>query len=348
MTSTLLIRRSSATAITPGVTTLAFGELVETNIGGAVRVYIGNSANVAFELSGAAYALLNSPAFTGTPTAPTASSGDNTNNVATTAFVTNAVQLATSGLVNKGEVVAATTSDLPSYTYNNGTAGVGATITANANGAIGTIDGVNLSVGNIFLYKNGTGGNAPYNGAYTVTSLGSGSTPFVLTRTTNFNSSVTIQPNSIFTVIDGGTVNGNTMWWVNNLTSAPTVGTTAIVFGQFAAGITYTGTSGVTVSGTVISAVVDNSTIAINGSNQIIVKSAGITQTQIASSALSGTGGLTGGSGSVLAIKPDSTTGATVAPISLSANGAGVTVDNSSILQTTGTLSVGTVDGGTF
>lgn len=58
--------------------------------------------------------------------------------------------------------------------------------------------------------------------------------------------------------------------------------------------------------------------------------------------------GIAGGAGSVLSVNPDSTTGATVAPVSVVANGVGVTVDNSSIVHTAGTLSVSVVDGGTF
>lgn len=44
-----------------------------------------------------AYALLNSPAFTGTPTAPTPSFGDDSSKLATTAFVASAVSGGTSG-----------------------------------------------------------------------------------------------------------------------------------------------------------------------------------------------------------------------------------------------------------
>jgi hypothetical protein len=61
------------------------------------------------------------------------------------------------------------------------------------------------------------------------------------------------------------------------------------------------------------------------------------------------TGGLTvagGGSADQLAVKKDETTGATVAPVAVGNNGTGVSVDNASILHTTGTLRVGTIDGG--
>lgn len=50
------------------------------------------------EQSLSAYAKLASPAFTGTPTAPTASAGTNSTQIATTAFVSSAVASAVSGI----------------------------------------------------------------------------------------------------------------------------------------------------------------------------------------------------------------------------------------------------------
>lgn len=65
-----------------------------------------------------------------------------------------------------------------------------------------------------------------------------------------------------------------------------------------------------------------------NGSNQLQVD-------------LFGAGGLSFTTGQT-GVKADSTTGATIAPVSVTANGVGVTVDNSTIVHTTGTLSVNT------
>jgi hypothetical protein len=58
--------------------------------------------------------------------------------------------------------------------------------------------------------------------------------------------------------------------------------------------------------------------------------------------------GLTGGNGTTIAVAADSTTGATVAPVSVTANGVGVVVDNSSLTHTNGIIKVALVDGGTF
>ena len=48
-------------------------------------------------------------------------------------------------------VVAARDTALPASTYDNGSNGVGATLTADANGALPTIDGVTLSAGDRVL-----------------------------------------------------------------------------------------------------------------------------------------------------------------------------------------------------
>jgi hypothetical protein len=79
----------------------------------------------------------------------------------------------------------ATTANIAG-TYSNGTAGVGATFTATANGAI-SIDGVSLSLTNRVLVKNQSTGLQ--NGIYTVTTVGTAGTPFVLTRATDADNS---------------------------------------------------------------------------------------------------------------------------------------------------------------
>lgn len=58
--------------------------------------------------------------------------------------------------------------------------------------------------------------------------------------------------------------------------------------------------------------------------------------------------GIAGGNGTTLSVSADSTTGATVAPISVTSNGVGVKLDNSSLTHTTGTIQVALVDGGAF
>jgi len=144
----------------------------------------------------------------------------------------------------------ATTAALAANTYNNGTGGVGATLTANANGTL-TIDGytfVSGDVGDRILVKNETAG--ANNGVYTLTQAGTASLPYILTRATDFDSSgsgVDQIDAGDFLLVISGTDNGNTSW-IQQTPLPITVGTTALVFIEFAAVQTYTAGTGLTLS----------------------------------------------------------------------------------------------------
>lgn len=148
----------------------------------------------------------------------------------------------------------ATVAALPAYTYNNGSSGVGATITANANGAL-SIDGVAVVAGNRVLIKNEVGAAQAYNGVYVVTQTGSGSTPFILTRATDFDSAGSgvdqIDAGDFFLVTAGATLSNTS--WVQQTPLPITVGTTPIIFSQFGAPVLYTAGTGLTLAGTVFS-----------------------------------------------------------------------------------------------
>jgi hypothetical protein len=144
----------------------------------------------------------------------------------------------------------ATTAALPANTYNNGSSGVGATLTANANGTL-TIDGytfVSGDVGKRILVKDESAG--ANNGIYTLTQAGAVSLPYILTRATDFDSAGTgvdqIDQGDLMLVISG-TDNSNTSW-VQQTPLPITVGTTALVFIEFAATQTYTAGTGLTLS----------------------------------------------------------------------------------------------------
>lgn len=162
-------------------------------------------------------------------------------------YVDNSIQ----GLSQKPTARAATTTTLPSYTYANGTLGVGATLTGTANGALAAQDGVTLAVNNLLLVMNETGGNAPYNGLYTLTQVGDGSHPYILTRQVDMDSS--IEFSGAFVPVDNeGAVNKNTIW-LASWSSSFTVGTTNVTFTQLNSASSYTGTNGINISGSVIS-----------------------------------------------------------------------------------------------
>ncbi len=138
------------------------------------------------------------------------------------------------GLVNglkwKVSVNAATTTTLPlTPAYDPGASGVGAYLEGGSNGALGAIDGVTLGVNDRLLVKNETGGNEPYNGIYTVTTVGDGSTKYKLTRCTSCDEPSEFT-NAAVAVL-AGTVNAGTAWTQTN--TVVTVGTTAIAWAQF-------------------------------------------------------------------------------------------------------------------
>jgi hypothetical protein len=128
-------------------------------------------------------------------------------------------------------VLAATTVALPANTYANGTAGVGATLTATANGAFPTIDGVTIPLGGRVLVKNeATGAN---NGVYTLTQVGTAGTPYILTRATDYDTAaeLTVVAGALFAVsvvVSQGTVNALKEFYLS--ATVTTVGTTAVSF----------------------------------------------------------------------------------------------------------------------
>jgi hypothetical protein len=154
-----------------------------------------------------------------------------------------------SGIHFHEAVALATTAALPANTYNNGTSGVGATLTANANGAL-SVDSTLTVVSERILVKNEAAG--ANNGVYVVTQVGSAGTPYILTRATDFDSVGTgvdqIDEGDFF-LVTSGTANLNTAW-VQQTAPPITIGTTAIVFQQFSAPITYTAGTGLSESPT--------------------------------------------------------------------------------------------------
>jgi len=150
------------------------------------------------------------------------------------------------------------TAALPAYTYNNGASGVGATITANANGAL-VLDGHTFvspaDIGLRVLIKNETSAAAAYNGIYDVTATGAAGAVFVLTRAADFDTAGT-GPNQIdagdFLLVLSGATLSNTSW-VQQTPLPIVIGTTGITFTQFGAQITYTAGTGLSLVGTTFS-----------------------------------------------------------------------------------------------
>jgi hypothetical protein len=174
---------------------------------------------------------------------------------------TQALQLATKqyvdavsqGLNIHASCAAATTGTLASITggavtYNNGTAGVGATLTLSV--ALTVLDGYTLQNGDRVLVKNeATQAN---NGIYTWATGGT-----VLTRATDFDTTTEVASGD-FTFVTDGTQYANTGWVQTNDTTS--IGTSPIAFVQFSGAGTYTAGTGLTLTGTQFS--ITNTTVS--------------------------------------------------------------------------------------
>lgn len=171
------------------------------------------------------------------------------------------------GLDVKESVRLATTENLTA-TYDNGTSGVGATLTNSGTQAALSIDGVAVSVGNRVLVKDQTTGLQ--NGIYVVTDAGSASTNWVLTRATDFDNSPDGEVSGgAFTFVEAGTSQADNGYVVTT-NGAISVGVTSIDWVQFSgagqvvagAGLTKTGNTLDVQVGTGIAIVSDTVTLA--------------------------------------------------------------------------------------
>lgn len=162
----------------------------------------------------------------------------------------SALQLATKqyvdavaeGLHVHASCAATTTGTLASITggtvtYNNGTAGVGATLTLSV--ALTILDGYTLQNNDRILVKNQA--NTAHNGIYTWATGGT-----VLTRATDFDTAIEMASGD-FTFITNGTLFGDTGWV--QIEPVNTIGTDPIVFVQFSGAGTYTAGTGLSLTG---------------------------------------------------------------------------------------------------
>ena len=181
------------------------------------------------------------------------------------------------GLDAKPSAKVATTANLAS-TYSNGTAGVGATLTASANGAL-SLDGVSPTVADRILVKDQT--TAAQNGIYVVTTVGDGSSAFVLTRATPEDQPSELSGGS-FVFVESGTAGGSN-GYVFTHTGAPTFGTTALDVSQFSGAGQVIAGEALSKSGNTVNVETDNSSIEVS-SDQLRVKALGVTDAMLSGS----------------------------------------------------------------
>ena len=177
------------------------------------------------------------------------------------------------GLDVKSSVRVATTANLV-VTYNNGNG----TLTANANGAI-VVDGVTLISTNRVLVKDQSA--AAQNGFYKVTTVGSGSAAFVLTRTPDADAASELTSGA-FTFTEEGTANADN-GYVLSTNGAITLGTTGINFEQFSGAGQISAGAALTKTGNTLDVAVDDSSIQVSG-DAIQIKALGVTNAMLAGS----------------------------------------------------------------
>jgi hypothetical protein len=177
--------------------------------------------------------------------------------LATKQYVDNIAQ----GLDTKASVVNGSTANFTA-TYSNGTLGVGATLTNTGSLVAFSADGITNTVGDRVLIKNQT--TSAQNGIYTVTTVGSASVAWVLTRALDMD--VWAEVPSSYVFVETGSTLADT-GWVCTSNQGGTMGTTAITWAQFSgsgsgvSSITF-GTTGLTPSTATTGAVTVGGTLA--------------------------------------------------------------------------------------
>lgn len=214
---------ATAGSVTGGLLSLSGSTLTNTATAGAVNIFGGSTGGIITLGQNTDVVLLNA--------APTLPLG-----VATKGYVDALAQ----GLTYKNECVLRTTQDLAGITGGITIAGSNTThtITSTTNVTLAAssayFDGqTNLVVGNrVLVMSQGLGaGLAKDNGIYTVTSVGSGSTPWQLTRASDANISADFQSGAA-TFVNEGTLYASTGWVLTTIGTI-TLETTSLNFAQF-------------------------------------------------------------------------------------------------------------------
>jgi hypothetical protein len=251
---------------------LALTATVATDISTAVSTHSSDTTSV-HGIADTADLLLKSG---GTMTGALTLSADPSSSLhaATKQYVDNTA----SGVIAKPQVLGATTANIDA-TYNNGTAGVGATLTHNTNGAFPAASGgaSGWAVGKGILVKNQT--NKAQNGRYYVSNMGSASTPYVLTRCTYCDEASEIPGAYVF--VQDGTSAGT--GWIQVVADPATfvVGTDNIDVFQFSGSGTITAGTNISVSGNEVSVVATPSLSGVTFSDGTQTKEGVVSRTPI-------------------------------------------------------------------
>ena len=189
-----------------------------------------------------------------------------------------------SGLDVKDSVRVATTANLSATASGTG---AGKTLTNSGSQSAITIDSIVPSSGERVLVKDQTTG--ANNGIYTVTTVGSASINWVLTRATDADNTPTGEVTAgMFTFVEEGTTNADS-GWVMTTNDAITLDTTSLAFVQFSGAGQITAGNGLTKTGNTIDVVGTTSRITANA-DSIDIASDYVGQSTITTLGTVGTG----------------------------------------------------------
>ena len=251
-----------STALNPGETATSLAGLQQLDVD---NVRVDTNTISTTDTNGD---LILSPNGTGTVTVPSGyknRTGFGANSLVSKEYV-DAIKQA---LDVKDSVRLATTATL-SANYNN----TGGTLTNSGSNAALQLDGITVVAGNRILVKDQS--SAAENGIYVVTTVGDGSTAWVLTRAEDADVSAEMT-GGVFTFVEEGTV-GADNGYVFTHNGAPTLGTTALTVSQFSGAGQIVAGEALTKSGNTLNVNDDNITLEI-ASDALRIK--GITTTAL-------------------------------------------------------------------
>ncbi len=141
------------------------------------------------------------------------------------------VEMMMNGVAPKAQAEAATNQPLPTCTYDNGVAGVGATLTSDSTGTINPFDGITLVVGDSLVIAGQL--NAFENGVYEVSVVGGPGVAWELIRRADTDGSPAAEcyPGSTIPVFSGDTWAGYMFYILGESGVAKVMGTDSIDFG---------------------------------------------------------------------------------------------------------------------
>jgi hypothetical protein len=265
----------------------------------------------------------------------------NTHDAATKEYVDEVAQ----GLQARTAANAYSSTNLAA-TYDNGASGVGATLTADANGAFPEIDGVTLNTTTARRLLVAGQTNAAHNGLYVLIDAGSVSTPWVLRRCVECDTAQEIPGSYVF--INGGTNFANT-GWVASVADASTfvVGTDAITWIQFSGAGSFTAGTGLTLTGTEFSISNTTVTAASYGSGDAVATFTVNAQGQLTAAAnvaiAANAANLTGTTLSSNVINSSLTSVGTLGSLTVTGNASAGNLSTGGTLSVTGNANVGNI-----